>query len=1080
MFTNQKSLTLLTLIIFCLVSPYWVLAQVTTATISGTTSDETGAVLPGVTLTVTNVDTGATRTVLTNDQGIYHAPQLPAGSYEIQAELPGFQTTVRSGVTLTVGREFIVDIAMQVGEITERVTVTGEAALLETTRSSVSGLVGEQQIRDLPLNGRDWQTLALLQTGVVSGVGNPAALQRGGGANPSFAHVASDVVIGGLRPNGNSFLLDGTDIQSTYWNRRPTGVSGVQLGVDSVREFQVMTSTYSSEFGRAMAGVVNAITRSGTNDYHGSMFYFHRNSALDAKNFFDDPDAGIPPFRRHQYGFSVGGPIAKDRTFFFGNFEGLRESLGVTVVERVLDDNARKGIFPDGTVEVHPGTEPWIGFMPSANGRNFGDGTAEFLGTVNRPVQQDYFTARIDHAISENHSLFGRYTQDDSELSVPNWQLIPDLFYDRSVTMRFVTIEETAILSPTLINVFRYGFNYSFEPATHQTKGDPPPALVMVPQAGRPANPRPGGLSPLGANMLLPFTRHTTLHEIVESVAYNRGSHALKMGVNVKRIHNNDIFNYWENGLVNFRGPKDFVEGNVRYFRAPLPGASSYQAYRQTFFGVFFQDDFNVRPNLTLNLGLRWEMITGPAEKFGHVATLVNPLTDTEMTVTGKVFESNPNLKNFAPRIGFAWTPIDSTTIRAGFGLFHDNIMEVHYGVTSRLNPPFYAVAQVTEQTLGFPVPWPNSYDAIVNSEPRKSPSVVDYHTGKGPYAMQYNFTIQSQLAQSTVLSVGYVGSRGLHLTRSGMFNSAVWEIRDGRKFFPADAPRINPAFDGIRFQVFDANSFYNALQVSLNKRMSEGLQYQVSYTFSQNIDDLSGVNCSENGANSGRQRNLDFWDRTLDRGLSAFHVKHNMNFNYTYELPFGSGQRFANNLSGVAQAIIGGWTMTGLYSVNSGVPLSIRMGVNSARHNKGVPHQDRPDLKPGFSNNPIKGTTGGCGGVPAGTRLSTPDMWFDPCAFQVPEVGYFGNLGPDTIDGPNLASFDLAVLKKFQLGSDDTRELQFRAEFFNLFNTPNFGLPSGANIFRSLTGNPSSGSARISYTIATSRQIQFALKLSF
>ncbi|MBI2822450.1 MAG: TonB-dependent receptor, partial [Acidobacteria bacterium] len=434
-------------ILFCLVAGSMsALAQTTTATISGTVKDETGAVLPGVSIRVENPATGMTRTALTDDEGRYRAPELAPGEYQVAASLEGFQTTVRSGIHLTVGRHAVLDIILKVGAVDETITVMEEAPLIETTSAALAGLVSEQQIRDLPLNGRNFVQLTLLETGVVQARTAGTSAVVGVGLKMSFH---------GARMDYNNFMMDGTSINSVN-QFAIGGASGQAMGVETIREFQVVTSNFSAEFGRAGGGVINVVTKSGTNEFRGSAFYFHRNDNLDARNFFDrDPSeptrrSAPPEFKRNQFGFTAGGPIQRDKTFIFGGYEGLREGLGVTLFGNVPSAVVRQGA-------VVSSVKPYLDLYPLPNGRDFGDGRAEFTRGDTEITRQDFFQLRVDQTFSDADSFFARYTMDDSDKSIP--QTLGTWVQNDKVRSQYVTLEEKHIVSATLLNVARFGFN---------------------------------------------------------------------------------------------------------------------------------------------------------------------------------------------------------------------------------------------------------------------------------------------------------------------------------------------------------------------------------------------------------------------------------------------------------------------------------------------------------------------------------------------------------------------------------------------------------------------------------------------
>lgn len=1021
-------------------------AQVTTATIVGTVRDETGAVLPGVTITVKNLETGIVRTLISDDGGRYRAPALQPGGYELRAELAGFQVGVRRGITLAVGQEAVVDIVLKVGELTEEVVVIGEAPLVDTTSSTITGLVDDRQIRDLPLNGRSFTQLALLQAGVSAFLNNTPGFFNGRGVK---------ITVYGARFFHNSFLLDGTDVNDMY-NNTPGSVAGVMLGVETVREFKVVTHNFSAEYGRAAGAVINAVTQSGTNELHGSAFEFHRNSALDAKNFFDPPDKPIPPFKRNQFGFTLGGPLRRDESFFFGSYEGLRESLGVTKVALVPDQNARRGLLPEaGTgrlveVGVNPAVRPYLEALPLPNGRNLGGGIGEFLFSFNQPTREDFFTIRIDQKISDSDSFFARYTFDDADAV----RLPTDLpiFQEPEVSRnQYVTVEEKHIFSPRVLSTFRFGFNRSFSEVFDEPMPKVTPPPPFRPELELMGDITIGGLSRIGTDFRVPIRNAMSLYEFSDDLAITSGAHSIKAGFLIKRIPWN--ISQWaqQRGSFNFADLEQFLRGRTVSGTAAVPGSDVTRSINQSLLGFYIQDDFKASDNLTLNLGLRYEFITVPTEKFGRMAGL-RSLDDRAMTL-GPPFE-NPSLRNFAPRIGFAWDPFRDrkTSIRGGFGLFHDQVITSHLIPTISLIPPFFV-----RQTR-FGAPFPNQFEGQVIDLRSITPSTWTLWPFdlKNPVMLHYNLMIDRELLPDTVFRIGYAGSRGIHMSRHVAGNPATPQIlQDGRLFFPPGSQRINPNFSVISLRSYDANTFYNALLLSVNRRFSRGLQFQVSYTFGKSIDDLTQINASDaRNADLGGQNPFD---RKADRGLSNHDIRHNLTLNYTYDLPFGPGRAIGANLAGLAGGLVGGWQVNGIVTVTSGNPFNVTVAGNHSRSQVG---NDRPNLRPGASNNPV---------------LGGPDRYFDPSAFELQPAGFFGNLARNTVIGPGLATFDFSLVKNNNIS--ERFNLQFRAEFFNLFNRPNFATP--LRVALSARGViPTAG--KITETVTTSRQIQFGLKLIF
>ncbi|MBI4446720.1 MAG: TonB-dependent receptor [Acidobacteria bacterium] len=1030
--------------------------QVTTATLTGTVRDESRAVMPGVSVTIRNLDTGLARTVISDDQGVYHAPNLPVGHYEAQAELTGFQVTIRSGITLTVGQQAVVDFALKVGEISDKIIVEGEAPLVETNTAAISGLVDEKKIRDLPLNGRDYIQLALLQAGVSArGAGGRVGAVLSGGSGIKLS-------IAGGRPEHTSFLEDGTNIKSGL-GKTPAGFSGTVLGVETIAEFRVLTNSFTAEFGRgAAAGVINAVTKSGTNEFHGNVFEFHRNSALDARNFFD-PGEKPPAFKRNQFGFTLGGPIVRDKTFFFGGYEGLRERLGLTIISNVPNETARRGLLPDPQnrsklveVGVHPNVRPFLNSFPLPNGRDFGDGRGELVWNFSQPTDEDFFTVKVDHQFNRQHSIFGKYLFDDSSLVTP--QSLPSFADTNEGRRQTITLQENSILSSRLLNKFQFGvsrFRLDQDSGAIVNLG---PELLFVPAAGV-GTLRVGGLNSWGSNTTsAPRLTLTSIYQYSDDLAYTRGAHSLRIGVLVERTHFNADQLIRKRGTFDFDDLNRFLTNQPRVFEVALPGSDGLRRWRQFLLGWYLQDDYKLLSNLTFNLGLRHEFITTPSEADGKVSSL-RDVMDPDVTV-GDPFFINPSYENLAPRLGLAWDPFGNgrTAVRAGFGVYYEQILTNHFAVSGASMPPFIKIPQVLNP------PFPNALDAAATRGTTILRFAPTEFRPRQPYLLQYNLNIQHQIAGDTLLSFAYAGSRGVHLNRGGNINTPFGEIlQDGRKFFPETSTLRNPNFRALDFRLFDANSFYNAFTLGVNRRYSKGFQFQASYTVSKLIDESPGNVGAADAPGTGATA-MDPYDIHRDRSLSAFDVRQNLTLNYTYEIPLGRG------LAGLTGKLAGGWVLAGIINVSSGNPFNITIGSFDRPRNRNQQFSsgpvDRPNLASGFSGNPRTGRA--------------PEQYLSPLAFELQPAGFFGNLGRNAAIGPGSATFDFAVMKTTRLGISEDASIQVKVEAFNLFNRPNFGLPQRI-VF--LIPNPNVRNAnfgRITSTETTSRQLQFALKIIF
>ena len=1032
--------------------------QVTTGTISGTVVDSSAAVLPGAEVVVLNEDTGIPRTVQANTAGRYSAPSLIPGRYRVTASVAGFQTQVRSGIQLTVGREAIVNFELPVGAVTERVEVTGEAPLVQTTEAAVGYLVDDRTIRELPLNGRDISQLILLNPGVVQNANG-----KWGNADKGFGKRYS---ISGMRGEDNSFLLDGSYIND-YYRHHPAGPTGALAGVETVREFQTLTSTFSAAYGRALGGVFNAVTKSGTNEWHGSAYEFLRNNSLDARNFFDqqkDPsDPRLPPFRRNQFGAVAGGPVFRDKMFFFAAYEGLRERLGESSTANVPDRNARQGILPGKTVTVSPLIVPFLNQypLPSPDGRNFGNGTQEFFFQVSQPTTENFGQGRIDHQISDNDSIFLRFSANNAERA--RFNEFPDLFEIGNIKTRLWTLSETHIISPAWLNAFRFSYNRVVPGSDHIFPGAGPGTVSV------PGHPNPGGLEPgsgIGVRSgtenpgSVYETKRFAFHDDVNTTL---GNHAIQFGGMVERLHYNPVVPFRPYGEWRFGDIADFLQGIPDRFRGTPPSLATLQrGIRQSFLALYVQDDWKLTPSVALNLGLRWEPFTVPTEVNGLLDNLRN-LTDQTTTV-GDPYWNNKSWTNFSPRVGIAWSPFASgrTSVRAGFGVFFAPTDSALYTVpllrSSRFSPAF---------EVNDPLHFPNALAAIAASASAPGGGAVDayalpFDDVDSAHALQYSFTIQQQLGASNVLSVGYSGRQGVNLPSNGNFNIPLMEFDGVSLRLPNGAQTFNKKFNRIFYISNNASSSYHGLGISLQRRFSAGLQAQVSYTFSKAISVTDGSDTG-NHASVGSEGSVPYpHELNVNKGLSGYHLKNVFTANYSYDLPVGRG------MSGFAGHLLSGWQLTGIMAFQSGQPFGVL--VQAPDRTRDHITRSKPNRVPGFTQE--------------NTVLGDPNHYFTLDAFSAPAAGQLGNAGRNGLIGPGMARWDFGLHKNFTL--TEKMRLQLRIETFNLTNRVNFSAPSqrgtsGGNVqIFTRRGAPVESETVVRRTVDTSRQIQFGLKLTF
>jgi hypothetical protein len=1013
-------------------------AQVTTATIFGVVEDQSQGVLPGATVIVRNVETGVARTVATDAEGRYRVPNLAVGSYAVEAELSGFQSVVRSGIVLTVGREAEVNFTLSIGELSDKVEVTGEAPLVETSRGQLADLVDQRQIAELPLNNRSFTELALLQPGVMTRGGSGFSGTSGGG-------VA--LAISGARPTNTAFFVDGMDVKDAF-GRTPGSAAGTNLGVDTIREFQVLVNNFSAQFGGS-GGVVNAITKSGTNTLHGTGFYQLRHDKLDSADYFQEQRGeDRPPFNRHQAGFSVGGPIVTDRMFYFGTYEMLRERNTLSETINVPGASLRAGVTPAGTVTVHPLSKKFLDAMPLPNGELFSDGTGEYIFDRIDPIDQHYAMAKVDYQMSEKDSLFFRFTRDVAENK--SGLAFPEFFVSAETRVHHYIVEHNRIVSPTLLNTARFALNRSEVTMANGADGIDE-SFNLIPLPGRvPAQMQVPSIDSWGNRGFDDRYWNLSSFQFAEKITWTTGRHSLVGGMDVTRIHLDGYSASRLHGRVRFNSMNDFLRGVPLAWEFLVPGTGSDPApgedprsFRQHQVAFFVQDDFRVKSNLTVNLGLRWEFVDSPTEVNGLISNLRNFMDPVE-TIGDPFFETKKS--NVGPRLGVAWDPTGSgkTSIRGGFGMFYQPLNYATWQIAAVQNAPYFIRATIDRPT------WPPPIGFDLSNLPPGNPTPMEFEP-ETPYYMHYNATWQRQLLSDAVVSVSYAGSRGRNLASTLNYNVREFQVLDdGSKFFPATGSRFNPNFAAIETRAFNLRSDYNSVQLRGSKRFGAGLQLQSSYTYSKNMD---------NGSETQGTALMDPYDPLLDYGLSDWHVAHSWSFNYIYQLPF------FQNRGGALEAALGGWQMSGILSVRSGLPSRILIGFNRSRDLNVLSasgNNDRPNLKAGADPNPVTGDIG---------------RWADPSAFELPPAGTHGNLGRNTLLGPNQTTFDLSLVKSFPFSADGRIELRFA--FFNLFNRANFSQPN-TTIFTNASGNPSPNFGRITSVATTPRQGQFVVKVLF
>ncbi|MBI2817516.1 MAG: TonB-dependent receptor [Acidobacteria bacterium] len=1042
-----------------LIGAFTASAQLPTATILGMVKDASGAVVPEVKLTVRHVETGQSRTAATAADGSYRFSALPVGAYELRVEHPGFRSQVRSGLTLTVGQEAVINITMELGGVEQAIEVTAEAPLVNTTSGSLGGLVDEQKVADLPLNGRNYIDLAFIQTGV-----SQDNLNRGPQPSGPVA-VGVWFSTNGATPRSNNFMLDGAIMQN-YNNATTAGSSGSTLGIEGIREFRLLTNSFGAEYGMRMGSQMIIVSKGGTNSFHGSAYEYLRNSAVDARNFFDKITAitprRLPSFTRNQFGASIGGPIKKDKTFFYAVFESLKERLGVTNVSNTIPLSGRVdgGLVP----QISPVVKLFLPLFPAPN-----LGLNQFTFPFSQPTDEYYGQFRIDQTVSSNDSMFVRYTVDDNMMILTSpFPQFQDL---RTTRPQFVTVSEDHIFSPTLLNTARISFSRT-KLVGLPFKNITDPVLSFVP--GAPVGSMTiGGVSGFGAGV--PSISTQNIYTIGDDLFLTRGRHALKMGALINHFRQPKVQGTNSRGNATFANIQQFLLGQPTSITAVTPGTTTDRDYRFWTVGFYAQDDWKVNTRLTLNIGLRYEFATVPTERFGRSSNLRDLLHDAEFTV-GPVWKNN-SLRNLSPRFGFAWDVMGDakTAVRGGFGLLYDiaNLNSIR-DLGNASSPPFSSQSTLASTvanplTLTLPFAFP---PAAVGRAIRPP----DYNM-KQPRLLSYNLTVQRQLPFDMAFTTSYAGSRALNLPLILEGNPTVPVILpNGQPFWTVASSRINPNWGTVQYGTAASSSWYNSLQVGLDKRLSKGLQFLGSYTWSKVLDLTSLQLTPDNNSTSPvYPGNLK-----LDKAPAHFDLPHVLHFSTIYRLPHPVGGQFL-------QKVLQGWWVSSILALQSGYPVTPRLQSNRSRSLSltgafgGT--TDRPDLNLGRNNSNItSGVSTGCLGVAPGTPVGTPNRWIDPCAFSIQLAGFLGSAGRNILRGPGLANLNFSLVKDTSLKFlGEGGKLQFRVETFNILNRANFNDPS--NIIFAGTQDvqaPLANAGVITSTVTSSRQIQFALKLLF
>jgi hypothetical protein len=1026
-----NSLLVFTVLLLAAASP--ARAQGASGTITGTVSDETGAVLPGATVTVKNEDTGVTRELVSGEGGHFRATDLPPGPYAVTATLTGFGTLARRGIVLTVGREAVVDLALKVGGIKDVITVVGEASSVDTHTSSTGGLINEAQIKNLPLNGRSFIELANLTPGVQ--------LTNQGGRSTSTG-FGQKISVNGSRYTQNLFTLDGTMMNDQF--NQAGSASGNMLGVEAIREFQVLTNSFSAEYGRHTGGVINAATKTGTNSFHGSLFEFHRDQNLDAKRWeAKQNNLSKPDFTRNQFGFSAGGPILQNRTFFFATYEGLIERLGQT--------NTFIVPTPEVRALAPAVVKPYLDSFPSPNGTLLDAQRAEFVRQDTRNTDEHYAMGRLDHQFSGNDKVFVRYTFDDGKVTNPNRVVSGEVTNTR---LQFGTGEYQIVRGAGFVNRAQFGYtNSKLNGYDYVVDGVTLPRLTFTDIDRGLGVITINGLSAWGGSTTNPKLHNFSNFQISDTVSWVRGAHNLRLGGHMEHQMYDLTSDFTSMGSYAFASIATFLTNRARTLDVVQPGSDTSRRLRQSVYGFYVQDDWRARSNLTINAGLRYEPTTDITEVDGKLAQLIdftNPTATLNDTSVVDAVVKNPSLKNIAPRLGFAWDVAGNgkTSIRGGAGVFYDLLTANTNFVqnTAVRVPPFFIRSRVTG-TTAVPIDFPEAYFTQQSLLAGNTQLEGIQYEPEQPTVVKWNANVQRELMARTSIEVGYTGARGYNLFRQIYTNGRVAQEINGRLVVAPGTPLYQPAFGRMRLRVSDADSWYNGLTVSLTRRGAD-LQMQTSYTLGKSEDTGAaalGGNDYDNEGGGSRYFDLK------EKGLSPFDIRHSFVTSVNYTVSAGRGE------PGFTAALIRDWSIGTLIRLRSGDPFSVNTGGLERGSQPDAP--DYPDLCPGASANPV---------------LGGPSQYFDPKAFCLQPAGVVGNAPRNSVIGPGFATVDLMLSRALTLGG--TRQLQLRFEVFNLLNRSNFALPT-RELFNA-DGTYRSDAGRITSTVGTPRQMQLGAKI--
>ncbi len=973
----------------------------TNGRITGQVTDSSQAVIPGAGVTIVNVANGQQRQAITDNDGQFVIANVAIGTYKIQVEQNGFQTQSRSNVVVNVATTVEVDFTLSAGQVSEVVDVTSDMSTLESTQSS-GGVMNNKSLVELPINGRDYARFSLLLPGAVA-----------------RSNFIADLSFNGLHTVHNQFQIDGIDASRVD---QPYMANGFERGarlltgsLDTIAEFRVQTSNYNAEYGRASGSYINVATKSGGNRIHGTLFEYFRNSALDARNYFANTGPK-PAFRFNDFGGNISGPIIKDKTFYFANYEGSRQSIGITGNGTVPSDILRNQVLA-----TSPALQPLLDSFPRGTSRTANTLVDNYTTSKASRIREDTFSVKLDHNFSGTDSIYGRLNINDTHVFGPLFGVTPSAlgvsdFQDIPVRTTNVAIRHQHVFSSNLVNEFLTGFQKWDSKIISNTP------LPLVTITGLTAATGTRGRT-ISVN---------TVAQVGDTMSYTKGAHTWKWGgtAHIFYIDRENI----DTSTIAYTSIANFINNSAATasYTVGNPGSRT----RANQLGLFFQDTWKARHNLTIDYGLRYDIATPPYDPENRAQTFDTRTND--LAPPGTPF-FRTNKFNFAPRFGLAWQPDAKTVLRTGYGVFWQAypVGFGSYSIPINNIPGNTTLTRTAIPTLGFPLA------PFLSAGVRPLPTVAGFAWEKPDiYVEQWNLTAARQLPGNNAIQLSYLGNRGHNLRRNININF----------FDPALGRRPNTRFTNINLETATGRSIYHAMQLSFKRRSSSGLQYDVNYTWAHALDDVQ-----DQGLFSAQPQDNN--NLLAEYGNSSGDVRHTLNFNVIYDLPIGRGHRLFGDAKGFAGVLVNDWKLAVLGIVRSGIANTVFIGTNP--FGNGNFANQRPNAVAGVS--------------PYATNPG-PSGWLNPAAFSLPAAGTFGNLGRNTFFGPNFRQVDLSLLKDFRVS--ERVKVQYRAEFFNIFNRPNFDQPN--TIFNTPNFGRIFNTFGRTLGLGTSRQIQMALRLTF